>query len=95
MITIKLKETIKYEDKEYKELNFKFEDLCGKDIIDIETEILMTTNMPVLVNDIDSRFIAHAAAKAANVDIGIIENLKYCDFKEVKRAALNFLRLGE
>lgn len=95
MITIKLRETVKYEDKEYKELNLKFEDLRGKDIIDIETEILMTTNMPVLVNDIDARFIAHIASKAAGVDIGIIENLKYRDFQEVKRAALNFLRYGE
>lgn len=79
-----------YEGKEYKEMIFRFRDLKGEDMIDIENE-MQSMNEYALAPEISTSFLSKMAAKAARVGSDVITNLPIGEFAKIKNAARDFL----
>ncbi|MEG1413483.1 MAG: phage tail assembly protein [Acidaminococcaceae bacterium] len=79
-----------YEGKEYKEMTFRFRDLKGEDMIDIENEMQAMSEY-ALAPEISASFLSKLAAKAAKVGSDVITNLPIGEFAKIKNAARDFL----
>ena len=84
------KKPFEYEGKTYSELTFNFEQLTGKDMVSIETEMQMN-NEYALAPEISRSFQAKMAAKAAGIGSDVLEAMPIKDFNRITNAARGFL----
>lgn len=78
-----LLEPINWDGKEYKDFTFNVNDLTGRDLIDIQTEMKMSGIPIVSSMRVDTAYVALVAAKSAGVDNEVIKALKFEDFNRV------------
>lgn len=79
-----------YADKTVAEMEFRFEDLTGRDMLEIERE-MQDMQEYALAPEISSNFQCKLAAKAAGIGSDVLENLPLKDFNRITNAARNFL----
>lgn len=79
-----------YADKTVTEMEFRFEDLTGRDMLGIERE-MQDMQEYALAPEISSNFQCKLAAKAAGVGSDMLESLPLKDFNRITNAARNFL----
>lgn len=75
---------------DYKEIAFKFNDLTGGDMIDIEQEMNDQSEF-ALQPELSPAYCARLAAKAAHIDVELLKKLPLQDFNKIKNCARNFL----
>ncbi len=87
-----LKKPVQYNGKEFTELTFDFDKLCGRDCRAIHRE-LERHNMFVAAPAFSIEFAMMFAAKACTEKIGydFFGPLCYADFERIRRRAANFL----
>lgn len=74
---------ITWEKVEYKEFVFNVDELTGRDLIEIQTDMKLEGIPLVSSMRIDSAYMALVAAKSAKVDVEVIKSLKATDFSRV------------
>lgn len=94
-VVVKLSKSISWEDTEYKELNLKFDNLSGDDIINAESDfmdfVVGKKNVFIAFKDDHPAYLAVLAAKAAGVHPNIMKKLSAKDFLKVTGASKRFL----
>ena len=91
--TYELSTPIKYEENEYKSLTFNFENLTGKEALEIEDELAMS-GKPVFMNETaNARYLMHVALRACEerIDFETLKELNIYDFNRIKNQARLFL----
>ena len=93
---ITLSKSVKYNGEEYRELDFDFEKLTGRDAMNIERE-LQAQGIAVLVESASGPYLIRLAVRACKQPIGadFFENLPLLDYKKIKRLARNFILASE
>jgi len=93
---ITLSKCVKYNGEEYRELDFDFEKLTGRDAMNIERE-LQAQGIAVLVESASGPYLIRLAVRACKQPIGadFFENLPLLDYKKIKRLARNFILASE
>ncbi|MDP5277142.1 phage tail assembly protein [Chengkuizengella axinellae] len=86
-----LRQSIQFEEKEYKELKLDFDSLTGEDILACARQYNATESDRALVKETDKAYQAFVAAKSANVPIELIKKLNASDFSKVTLRAQRFL----
>jgi len=86
----KLSEPFVYAGKTYTEMEFRFEDLTGRDMLDVEKE-MQDIQEYALAPEISRGFQFRLAARAAGVGSDVLENLPLKDFNKITNEARNFL----
>ena len=86
----KLARPFTYEEKTITELEFRFEDLTGRDMLKIEKE-MQDMQEYALAPEISNAFQCRLAARAAKVGSDMLESLPLKDFNRITNAARNFL----
>lgn len=80
---VMLTNPIQWEDKEYKELELDINNIKGRDLIEIQTDMKLS-GIPLASNmAVDEAYLARVAAKASGLDTEIIEALQFTDFRRV------------
>lgn len=74
---------ITWEKVEYKEFVFNVDELTGRDLIEIQTDMKLEGIPLVSSMRIDNAYMALVAAKSAKVDVEVIKSLKATDFSRV------------
>lgn len=92
-ITYTLKKPITYNGQEYTEFTFDFYKMTGRDYIAAE-EAINGEGSLVLAPEFSSNYMGKIAARAADVNAGVLEALSYHDFQEIKNLARNFMLNG-
>ena len=86
----KFKEQFEYQSKKYTTINFYFEQLTGRDMINIENE--MQANNEYALDPLLSRnFQSKMAARAGGIASDALEAMPILDFNKIVTAARNFL----
>ncbi|MCL2357472.1 MAG: phage tail assembly protein [Defluviitaleaceae bacterium] len=84
------KKPFKFDDTEYKTMNFHFDRLKGEDMIKIESE--MTDNNEIAVAaEVSKSYQARLAARAAKIGSDVIAAMPVGDFNAITNAARRFL----
>lgn len=92
-VTYTLKKPITYDGREYTEFTFDFYKMTGRDYIAAEESINAEGSL-VLAPEFSSNYMGKIAARAADVNAGVLESLSYHDFQEIKNMARNFMLNG-
>ncbi len=94
--TIRLKEPVTYNGKEYTELTFDFDKLTGRDGLAIEEE-LSHLGKSVVAPVFSVEYLMRMAAKACTVTIGadLFDKLTLRDFNRLRNKARDFLLQSE
>ena len=92
-VVVELRKPLQYEGKTYKTLSFDFERLTGKDGMQIEREVQLTTGTAVLLPAYNTDYLIRMCARASLDDMGAdgIESLGIRDFNTVIGKARGFL----
>ena len=86
----KFKKPFEYEGKKYTTLNFYFENLTGRDMISIETE--MQARNEYAIDPLLSRnFQSKMAARAGGIASDALEAMPIREFNKIASATRNFL----
>jgi len=86
----KFRKTYEFEGKKYDTLNFYFENLTGRDMVTIESE--MQANNEYALDPLLSRnFQGKMSARAANIGNDVLESMPIQEFNAITNAARNFL----
>lgn len=93
-ITYKLTQPFTWEGKTYTHLDLDFGSLRGKDMEQIEEEIISSGESLQMIPEMTSSYLFKVAAKAAGVHHSVIENLPFTDALKVKIKARNFILRG-
>lgn len=95
---IKLKKAITYQDKEYKDIDFDFENLTGAELLEASSvfqDIGITGNMgkmyESLLPQLSMQFQAKVAAMAGKVPYEVVTKLPAAEFLMVTNEAKSFL----
>lgn len=88
--THKLEKPYNYMGTDYTEIEFDFGKLTGRDLINVEAEILNEGGV-VFQAEVSSNTIGKLAAKAAGKSSGFIENLPINEFTTIVAKGKNFL----
>jgi len=80
----------KHEGKTFKTMNFYFEDLTGKDMINIENE-MSANGAYALAPEISRIFQCLMASKAGKIGDDVLQELPFKDFNKITNAARDFL----
>lgn len=86
----KFRKPFEYEGKKFETLNFYFNRLTGKDIINVETE-MATNNEYALTPEVSRGFQYRIAAHASNVGSDVILNMPIYEFNKITNECRNFL----
>lgn len=79
-----------YEGQRFTTLNFRFDDLTGKDMIAIETE-MQAMGEYALAPEISRSFQCRMAAKAGKIGADALESMPLPEFNKITNAARDFL----
>ena len=93
---VTLSKKVKYNGEEYKELDFDFTKLTGRDAMRIEQE-LQSQGIAVLMESVSGPYLIRLAVRACKQPIGtdFFENLPLLDYKKIKKLARNFILASE
>ena len=80
----------KFANKTYTTMTFDFSRLKGKDMTNIEREMMDSKDV-MIMPEVSIAFLGRLAARAAHVGYDVIENMPIADFSKVKGAAQAFL----
>lgn len=86
----KFRKPFKSGDKTYETLNFYFERLIGRDMVNIESE-MQTQQDYVLAPEISRGFQSKMAAKAGGIGSDVLESMPLNEFNRIVNAARDFL----
>ena len=91
------KKPFDYMGKKYKELTFDWESLTGRDSLDIEAEVEITTGRAVIVPAFSGEYLIRMAAKACAEPIGYdaLEFMPLVDYNKIRSPARSFLLAAE
>lgn len=91
-----LKRPFEHNGTKYTELHFDYDALTGKDVLNIEEE-LMGQNKPVIVPALSPSFVTLMCVRACQEPIGedAFELMSFKDFVTIKDKGRNFLLLAE
>lgn len=95
---IELAAPIIYQEHEYTELEFDFEGIKGKHILEARNEMTSQGNssyLDGLVPQLSMEFQTRVAAKAAGVPYEVVLELPCKEYSKVVLAAKSFLGLGD
>lgn len=94
---VHLRKPLDYEGKTYKTLSFDFDRLTGKDGMQIEREVQLTTGTAVLLPAYNTEYLIRMCAKGSLDGIGAdaIEALGIRDFNSVIGKARGFLNRSD
>lgn len=95
IITYKLKKPFTWEGKTYEEINMDFGSVSGKDMDNIEKQILMTEGSLSVSPEFTSSYMFKLAARAAGIHHSVIENMSFEDAYRIKAITRNFIIKGE
>ena len=92
-----MKKPLHYNGKEYKELNFDFSTLTGRDSLDVENELMAQGKGAVVVAALNTEYIIRIAARACAEPIGsdAFLMMSLFDFNKIKDKTRNFLLRSE
>ena len=92
-VVVELRKPLDYEGKTYKTLGFDFDRLTGKDGMQIEREVQLTTGTAVLLPAYNTDYLIRMCARASLEEIGAdaIQALGIRDFNTVIGKARGFL----
>lgn len=92
-VHIDLKRPIDYAGEHYEKFDFDFEDITGRECLQIEREVEAVTGKTVVVDALNSEYLIRFAAHASQTPVGadVFYALKARDFIAVKGAARSFL----
>ena len=96
LFTLKLKKPLSYEGTDYTELSFDFDNLTGRDSLDVERELAMR-GIQVAVPAFSGEYIVRIAAKACAEPLGsdAFESLSLRDYNRLRSKVRNFLMASE
>jgi hypothetical protein len=96
LFKLKLKKPLSYEGTDYTELSFDFENLTGRDSLDVERELAMRA-IQVAVPAFSGEYIIRIAAKACTAPVGFdaFEALSLRDYNRLRGKVRNFLMASE
>lgn len=80
-----LNNPITWDGKEYKKFNFDVENLTGRDLIELQTDMKYDSIPLVSDMSIDEAYLSRLAAKSAGVDYEVIVSLKFKDYRRMIR----------
>lgn len=86
----KLAQPFTWEGQTYDAFTFDFDALTGRDMINVETEMVMLGE-PIVSPELSTGFAYRLAARAAGVPDAAIENLPVGEFNTIRRTAKNFM----
>lgn len=94
--THKFRKPFEYQGKTYNELTFEWENLTGKDGLNIETE-LQQMGKVVVAPTFSGEYLVRMAAKACTEPIGAdaFESMKLSDYNKIRSSARSFLLKSE
>lgn len=90
MSRIKLSKPLKYQDKEFAELDLNLDALTGADMVRVETE-LTGQGKVVMMSEYSKLYLSRLAARAAKLPAEALDTLPAPDFARVTTAVQNFL----
>ena len=92
-VVVKLRKPLQYEGKTYDNLSFDFDRLTGKDGMQIEREVQLTTGTAVLLPAYNTDYLIRMCARASLEKVGAdaFETLGIRDFNTVIGRARGFL----
>lgn len=93
--TYELGKPFEYEGVTYEKLTFDWNKLTGEDMAKIENEIMANGGGIVINPAFSGAFLTAMAAKAAGVNIVVINAMPIKDALAIRNAAKNFLFSGE
>lgn len=96
LFKLKFKKPFVYEGNEYTELSFDFDNLTGRDSLDVERELSMR-GIQVAVPAFSGEYIIRIAAKACTEAIGYdaFERMALKDYNRLRSKVRNFLMGSE
>lgn len=96
LFKLKLKKPLSYEGTDYTEFSFDFENLTGRDSLDVEKELAMRA-IQVAVPAFSGEYIIRIAAKACTAPVGFdaFEALSLRDYNRLRGKVRNFLMASE
>ena len=96
LFKLKLKKPLSYEGTDYTELSFDFENLTGRDSLDVERELAMRA-IQVAVPAFSGEYIIRIAAKACTAPVGFdaFEAMSLRDYNRLRGKVRNFLMASE
>ena len=89
------KKPFSWQGNEYTSLHFDFENLTGRDMINIEKEIAMTEGVNVIVPALSTPFLLAMAARACGLGADALQNMAISDANAIRSKARNFLLNSE
>ena len=91
--TVILRKELNYNGITYDELHFDFDQLTGRDSLEVENEIERRTGGTVVVPAINVEFLTCISAKACEEPIGrdALLSLNLSDFNHIRNLARNFM----
>jgi hypothetical protein len=96
LFKLKLKKPLSYEGTDYTELSFDFDNLTGRDSLDVERELAMRA-IQVAVPAFSGEYIIRIAAKACTEPLGsdAFEAMSLRDYNRLRGKVRNFLMASE
>ncbi len=96
LFKLKLKKPLSYEGTDYTELSFDFDNLTGRDSLDVERELAMRA-IQVAVPAFSGEYIIRIAAKACTAPVGFdaFEAMSLRDYNRLRGKVRNFLMASE
>ena len=96
LFKLKLKKPLSYEGTDYTELSFDFDNLTGRDSLDVERELAMRA-IQVAVPAFSGEYIIRIAAKACTAPLGsdAFEAMSLRDYNRLRGKVRNFLMASE
>jgi len=91
--TVKLKKPLDYNGHVYTELHFNFNDLTGRDSMEVQQEMVQRKKGVVIVGALNNDYIVGIAAKACQEPIGIdaFMAMGLKDYNSITEITRNFL----
>lgn len=90
---IELSKAIPYKDAQLKELELELENMTGKDILQVESD-MKASGENIAAWEYSRSFLLNVAARASHLPVEVLQNLNVKDFTRVINETLNFLAGG-
>ena len=87
---ITLKKAISATGKSIKELDLDLDSLTGNDLIEAEKQVMVTDNIPVVM-DFNRSFLISVAARASKIPADALKSLSAKDFSNITNTVQRFL----
>ncbi|GHV07102.1 hypothetical protein FACS1894217_07150 [Clostridia bacterium] len=83
-----------YEGEKHKTMNFCFEKLTGRDMIAVEAEMTALGEFAIIAQ-ISVNYLSRLAARAANIDIDVLQAIPVKDFNTIVNHSRNFFNVTD